>query len=341
MREKLRNIIFQKLKDGVIRVIKSGEVRFLSPVHVVPKNGRKQRKILDYQVVDYLEGFRYKPRSASSIPSHQGEYRASTLSGVNIREDRIHFPENAFLVATAPQIFAQTLKTAIIVVRRRWKSRILANANYIPLLNLDMQMLRHEKLKINNFLISLEQLIAEDKSQMEPSQEFEFLGWLWRTKEMTFQLTVDRRRCMLKELRLMMNKVKNREKIPVRKLASLIGGIRFIEAQWKRGPLHTKQLDHLKSKTANQSGWNSLVQLIPQLMKDLSWWFNKVKINNPYCFLYPTRWATIQTDTSKDGWGATLKTQQFEKIIVWGRWKTAKPTSSNQRELLAILLTMK
>ncbi|KAA6398824.1 MAG: hypothetical protein EZS28_005653, partial [Streblomastix strix] len=46
-REKLRNIIFQELKDGVIRVAKSGEVRFLSPVHVVPKKGGKWRKILD------------------------------------------------------------------------------------------------------------------------------------------------------------------------------------------------------------------------------------------------------------------------------------------------------
>ncbi|KAA6311539.1 MAG: hypothetical protein EZS28_056107, partial [Streblomastix strix] len=31
-----------------------------------------------------------KPRSTSRIPSHQGEYRVSTLSGVQIREDRLH-----------------------------------------------------------------------------------------------------------------------------------------------------------------------------------------------------------------------------------------------------------
>ncbi|KAA6317602.1 MAG: putative Gag-Pol polyprotein, partial [Streblomastix strix] len=146
-----------------------------------------------------------------------------------------------FKVAITPRIFTKTLKPAIMEVKKRWKSRKLAYADDILLLNLDQQMLRQETMEIKNFLSSLGWLITEDKSQMEPNQEFEFPGWLWRTKEMTFQLTVDRRRCMLKELRLMMNKVKNREKILVRKLASLIGKIRFIEAQWKRGPLHIKQ----------------------------------------------------------------------------------------------------
>ncbi|KAA6395449.1 MAG: hypothetical protein EZS28_009020, partial [Streblomastix strix] len=46
-REKLRNIIFEELEDGVIRAAKPGEVKFLSPVHVVPKKGGKWRKTLD------------------------------------------------------------------------------------------------------------------------------------------------------------------------------------------------------------------------------------------------------------------------------------------------------
>ncbi|KAA6374918.1 MAG: hypothetical protein EZS28_029552, partial [Streblomastix strix] len=53
------------------------------------------------------------------------------------------------------------------------------------------------------------------------------------------------------------------------------------------------------------------------------------------------RCATIHTNASNDGWRATLKTQQFEKRIAWGHWKTVKLTSSNQSELLDILLTMK
>ncbi|KAA6332191.1 MAG: hypothetical protein EZS28_053305, partial [Streblomastix strix] len=47
-------------------------------------------------VVDYLEGFRYKPRSTSSILSCQSEKRVSTLSGVKIRQDRLHILGDAF-----------------------------------------------------------------------------------------------------------------------------------------------------------------------------------------------------------------------------------------------------
>ncbi|KAA6386765.1 MAG: hypothetical protein EZS28_017707 [Streblomastix strix] len=101
---------------------------------------------------------------------------------------------------------------------------------------------------------------------------------------------------MLQELRLMMNRVNNRDKISVRQLTSFVVRIQFIEVQRKRGPLHTKQLDHLKSKTANQNGWNNLVQQTQQIMKDLS-----------------QQQATIQTDASKDDCGETLKTQQLEK----------------------------
>ncbi|KAA6362588.1 MAG: hypothetical protein EZS28_041885, partial [Streblomastix strix] len=161
--------------------------------------------------------------------------------------------------ATDPRIFMKALKSVIMKMKKRWKSRILAYADDILLLNQDQKKLIQETVDIKNILISLGWLIAEDKSQMEPSQEFEFLSQLWRTKEITFQQTVDRRRCMLKELRLMMNIVKNREKIAVRKLASLVGGIRFIEVKWKRGHLRTKQLDRLNSKTKNQNGGNILI----------------------------------------------------------------------------------
>ncbi|KAA6395629.1 MAG: hypothetical protein EZS28_008853 [Streblomastix strix] len=51
--------------------------------------------------------------------------------------------------------------------------------------------------------------------------------------------------------------------------------------------------------------------------------------------------SKLVTDASEDGWGATLKTQQFEKRIAWGYWKTVKFTSSNHKELLAILLTIR
>ncbi|KAA6400957.1 MAG: putative Transposon Ty3-G Gag-Pol polyprotein [Streblomastix strix] len=303
VREKLRNIIFQELKDGVIRVAKSGEVGFLSSIHVALKKEGKWRKILDCRELNKqlrIEPFKMdgvqqikqlitQRDFATSLDLHQAFHhiRVSTefQPYLGFRFEKIDYIYQGipFGVATAPRKFTKTLKPAMMELRRRWESRILAYADDILLPNQDQQILRQETVEIKNFLMSLGWLIAEDKSQMESSQEFEFLGWLWRKEEMTFQLTVDRRRSMLKKLRLMMNKVKNREKIPVRKLTSLIGGIRFIEAQWKRGPLLTKQLDHLKSKTANQSGWKSLVQLTPQLMKDLSWWFNKMGNNLNGC----------------------------------------------------------
>ncbi|KAA6402636.1 MAG: hypothetical protein EZS28_001835 [Streblomastix strix] len=76
-----------------------------------------------------------------------------------------------FEVGTALRIFIMTLKPAIMEVRKRCKSQILMHVDDIPLLNLDSQMLRREILEIKNFLNSLGQLIAKDKSSVEPNQE--------------------------------------------------------------------------------------------------------------------------------------------------------------------------
>ncbi|KAA6393134.1 MAG: hypothetical protein EZS28_011343 [Streblomastix strix] len=111
-----------------------------------------------------------------------------------------------FGVATAHQIFMKTLKLAITKAIKRQQLRIFKQADDILLLNCVQQILGHGTMEINDFFSSLEWLIMEDKSTIEPSQEFEFLGWLWRTEEKTFQLMVDTRISILKELGIMMNK---------------------------------------------------------------------------------------------------------------------------------------
>ncbi|KAA6392520.1 MAG: hypothetical protein EZS28_011951, partial [Streblomastix strix] len=92
------------------RVTKPGEVRFLSPVHVVPKKGGKWRKILESRELN-------KQFQMESMPLGQ---------------------------AIVAMIFTNTLKYEILAVRKRLKQRILANADDLLLLNLDLLMLKQK-----------------------------------------------------------------------------------------------------------------------------------------------------------------------------------------------------
>ncbi|KAA6355550.1 MAG: putative Transposon Tf2-6 polyprotein [Streblomastix strix] len=77
-------------------------------------------------------------------------------------------------------------------------------------------------------------------------------------------------------------------------------------------------------------------------MKELNWWTLQLTANKPTSLIIRHPDSLLTTDASKWMWGGACKIKNQEEIFVQGKWsKGWRLTSSNQRELAAILCSLR
>ncbi|KAA6370565.1 MAG: putative Transposon Ty3-I Gag-Pol polyprotein [Streblomastix strix] len=281
----------------------------------------------------------YNNRPASSLPTYQSSRRDATVSMLQLQGSLLQLQRNAVWSSTASRSFTKCLQSIIAEAMKRYSSRIFVYVDEILILNQVPTIVQREILQIMKILEEFGWMIAMDKSQINLTQTVEFLGWQWNMRTMTMQTTISRRRGVLKQLRHLMELAMRKKHEKTRNLASVIGEIQYTRAQFKRGALHTKQLQKLKDKEVASRGWNKWTQLNRSAIPDITWWINKLAHNLSLCFTRPNKWITIQTDASSSGLGATLTRENKEKVFAHGEQKNSNLKSSNQREVTAVLKT--
>jgi hypothetical protein len=70
-------------------------------------------------------------------------------------------------------------------------------------------------------------IISDKKSNMIPTKTFEYLGWIWSSEDQTLELTPDRRRGMIKQLKRLIRIARNNQFLRTRVLAKRIGELIF------------------------------------------------------------------------------------------------------------------
>lgn len=62
-------------------------------------------------------------------------------------------------------------------------------------------------------------------------------------------------------------------------------------------------------------GFNTIVMLSDQAIKEVNWWVNQVEVWNRKALINPNPAVIIQSDTNKKGWGAVC-----ERVRIEGFW---------------------
>ena len=179
-------------------------------------------------------------------------------------------------------------------------------------------------------------LVNLEKSELEPKQLFNFVGYQFDLKSGWVHPTLDR----WQNLQEKILKILSLRTCPVREFMSLIGLLTAIEKQVHLGRLHMKPIQwHLK----NKRDWRvpeSLEKIIPipsSLHPHLQWWLEESNVlqGQP---LHPVKHALqIFPEESKEGWGAHLNEHTAR-----GSWSL--PESKlyiNYLELKAVFLASK
>ena len=191
-----------------------------------------------------------------------------------------------------------------------------------------------------NLLTRLGLLWKEKKCTWVPSHCIEALGVQVNSALGTFTLPERRRKSILGSAQqLLQLALKSRRWVNKRKLARLCG-----KAQ--SGALAIRyarhRLQNLYSCLKKADGWHhtTKVQLSHQAMKELRWWCKRTNVSSAGPIHTPAYAATLTTDASNTGWGATLEIAT-KKYVAQGFWNSKHLYSHiTLKELMAVRLAV-
>jgi ribonuclease HI len=181
-----------------------------------------------------------------------------------------------------------------------------------------------------------------DKCRLEPAQTVKFLGWELDLRRRELRMTAKRRAGILQKLFQLGRMASRREFMRTRDLASLIGILNFLRAQFPLASLHMVKLNQLKNSAVKKSGWQGTTTITPMVLGETKWWIKTVTHNTPHDWRPLATDVALTTDASPWGWGATLDRPNTETTFMWGLWtKSQRTMTSNHKELEAIRLALK
>ena len=177
-------------------------------------------------------------------------------------------------------------------------------------------------------------LVNLEKSELEPKQVFDFVGYQVDLRSGRVRPTPDRWQSLQEKIQALLLL----PACPVRQFMSLIGLLTATEKQVHLGRLHMRPIQwHLKNNWRVPESLEKVIPLRRPLHPHLQWWLEEDNVlqGQP---LHPVRHALqIFTDASKEGWGAHLN--EFTARRSW-----SVPESKlhiNYLELKAVFLALK
>ena len=350
LKEAVQNLLGKKAVEMVrVRV----SLAFFNRLFIVPKPNQKWRPVLDLSALNKflsVKTFKMETPETIWISLQQGEWVSSLdfsdayfhipiLTGspkdlrFHFQNQSYHFRALPFGLSTAPMEFTCVVKE----VKLMAQSRGVRIHQYLE----DWLIRAPTKESCRQGTQSLLALCQElgwvgnlQKSELEPKQTFEFVGYRYDLSQGLVQPTQNRWESIIQKVESVLSKPTCR----VRKFMSLIGLLTATEKQVPLGRLHMRPIQwHLKRHWRVPESLEKEIPVPRSLHPHLLWWTKEtnVLLGQP---LHPLRHAIqIFTDTSKEGWGAHLG-----DFTARGTWPVPEShLHINFLELKAVLLALK
>ena len=177
-------------------------------------------------------------------------------------------------------------------------------------------------------------LVNVEKSELEPKQVFDFVGYQFDLRSGRVRPTPDRWQNLQEKILSLLSL----PACPVRQFMSLIGLLTATEKQVHLGRLHMRPIQwHLKNHWRVPESLEKVIPLPRSLHPHLQWWLEESNVlqGQP---LHPIKHALqVFTDSSKEGWGAHLSERTAR-----GSWSLSESKLHiNYLELKAVFLALK
>ena len=188
--------------------------------------------------------------------------------------------------------------------------------------------------KIIQILDDLGFVIHPEKSNFQPSQVMEFLGFVIDSVKMRIHMTERKKVSLMNLCRATLDA----HRITVRMLAKIIGKFNSCFIAVPYGKLHYRVLERFKTKSLKEScgKFDTMITLPIKANEEINWWLNNIKDSSaPITRKNPDLFIT--SDASTKGWGA-----HREGTSTGGHFTIKEMESHiNVLELKAVLLGLK
>ena len=340
-------------KNAVEQVINKTSLSFFNRLFLVPKPNNKWRPILDLSHLNpFLKTEKFKMETPETIrTSLQG---GEWVTSIDFKDAYFHIPIQEqsreylrfhvqgqtyqfkalpFGLSTAPLEFTVIAKEVKLMATCQGIRIHQYLDDWLVRAGSHQVCLRHTQ-HLVKICQDLGWLVNLDKSELEPKQIFDFVGYQFDIKVGRVRPTPDR----WQGLQGKILEILDRPTCPVRQFMSLIGLLTATEKQVHLGRLHMRPIQwHLKNNWHVPESLEKVIPIPISLHPHLQWWLleENVLSGQP---LHPVRHALqLFTDASKEGWGAHLNDRTAR-----GCWSLPESRLHiNYLELKAVLLALK
>ena len=350
----LLEALHQLMDKNAIELVKhKTSLSFFNRLFLVPKPDNKWRPILDLSNMNqFLKVEKFKMETPETIRTslQQGEW----VTSIDFRDAYFHIPIQEqsrkylrfhvqgqtyqfkalpFGLSTAPLEFTVVAKE-VKLMAIRMGIRIHQYLDDWLVRATSHQVCYQHTQDLVALCQSLGWLVNLDKSELEPKQVFDFVGYQFDLRTGRVRPTPDR----WQNLQEKISEILSLPACPVRQFMSLIGLLTATEKQVHLGRLHMRPIQwHLKNNWRIPESLEKIIPLPRSLHPHLQWWMTEknVLLGQP---LHPLKHALqIFTDASKEGWGAHLNERMAR-----GSWSVPESKLHiNYLELKAVFLALK
>ena len=350
----LLEALHQLMDKNAIELVKhKTSLSFFNRLFLVPKPDNKWRPILDLSNLNiFFKAEKFKMETPETIRTslQQGEWVTSidfrdAYFHIPIQEQsrkylRFHVQDQTYQFKALP-FGLSTAALEFTVVAKEVKLMAIHKGIRIHQY-LDDWLVRAKSHQVcfqhTQDLVALCQslgwLVNLDKSELEPKQIFDFVGYQFDLKAGRVRPTPDQWQSLGEKI----SEILSLPACPVRQFRSLIGLLTATEKQVHLGRLHMRPIQwHLKNNWRIPESLEKIIPLPRSLHPHLQWW---IKESNELQGqpLHPLKHALqIFTDASKEGWGAHLNERTAR-----GSWSVPESKLHiNYLELKAVFLALK
>ena len=340
-------------KNAVEPVCHRTSLGFYNRLFLVPKPNQKWRPILDLSNLNqFLKVEKFKMETPETIRTslQKGEW----VTSVDFKDAYFHIPIQEqsrkylrfhirgrtyqfkalpFGLSTAPVEFTVLVKAVKLMASHRGIRIHQYLDDWLVRAKSHRACLQHTQTLVE-MCQELGWLVNTDKSELEPKQVFNFVGYQFDLRSGRVRPTPDRWQSLQDKIhRLLLMPA-----CPVRQFMSLIGLLTATEKQVHLGRLHMRPIQwHLKNNWRVPESLEKVIPLPRSLHPHLQWWLEESNVlrGQP---LHPIKHALqIFTDASKEGWGAHLNERTAR-----GSWSVPESKLHiNYLELKAVFLALK
>lgn len=238
-----------------------------------------------------------------------------------------------FGLSLSPLIFTKILRPVLRWARRRG-IRLSAYLDDLLIMASSREKSIRDTCLVMDKLQSLGFLVNMEKSQLEPSQTLDHLGFTFNTKDMTLAVPKSK----LRDIRREATKILNKGWTSIKNLSSFVGKAVATTAAVFPARLMTRGLLALKNAALRRpaASWNDTVRLDDEATENLEWWITHLRDWNGTTWVPSPAQMDAYTDASDTGWGIVIDHRTWS-----GSWLGADRIQHiNWKELQTIYLAV-